>query len=150
MSLIVVLLCFFAPMAVIYGRRRAYVISTRTGRLSQKLLRLLVVPAVVAVSMPIAVFEFVQGYAAGSRAEANFVTGADIAGGDAIAASDHGGVAELVISILAWIGVSSIVLFFVAIPYVLGSVYAAALLILNGLGRIRIEPPQEQTVEPVS
>ncbi len=150
MSLIVVLLCFFAPMAVIYGRRRAYVISTRTDRLSRKLLRLLVVPAIVAVWMPIAVFEFVKGYAAGNRAEANFVSGAEIAGGDATTASDHGVVAELVISILAWIGVGSIVLFFITISYVLGNIYAAALLILKGLGKIRLEQPQEETVEPVS
>ena len=150
MSLIVVLLCFFAPMAIINGRLRARMISTRTGRLSQKLLRLLVVPAVVAVSMPIAVFESVQGYAAGNQAEANFVRGGEIAGGDATTASDHGVVAELVISILAWIGVGSIVLFFITIPYVLGSIYAAALLILKGLGKIRLEQPQEETVEPVS
>ena len=110
-------LLFFSPLAFIYGRYRARQLRAAPGTLKGRLAALLPMPLFVAGCVVLAVLH------------ANAPLGA----GDAVLATGNG-VIDFVIGAARKIGELALILFMVAIPYLLGAVIAAVLLVLDARG----------------
>ncbi|ORE96851.1 hypothetical protein [Aurantimonas sp. 22II-16-19i] len=137
----ILLLLFFAPLAAIHGRRRARALVETSAGVGRQLLRLLTVPMVVLVSLTVALLV---------RREQAGAPFASPTGGAAATLSAQDGIVGLLVTMAGWIGEFSLILFFLAIPYVIGSLIAAALLILHSCGEITLRPLAAEPEEPAS
>ncbi|MEF2553373.1 hypothetical protein VQ042_18750 [Aurantimonas sp. A2-1-M11] len=120
----VLALLFFSPLAFIYGRYRARQLRARPGTLAERLVSLVPAPLLLA------------GCAALAIVHAN----APLGTGDDVLATGNG-VIDFVLRIARWIGELELILFMVAIPYLLGAAIAALLLVLDARGVARLAAP---------
>ena len=127
---VILLLLLFAPLAAIHGRRRARALVAMPAGLGGRLVRLLTVPLVVLASLTVALLV---------RREEVMAPFARPSGGAATLGAQDGFVG-LLVTMAGWIGEFSLILIFLAIPYVLGSLIAAVLLILHSCGEITLQP----------
>ena len=128
-------LLFFLPLAFIYGRHRARVLRARPGTsLGGRLAALLPMPALFAVCAAIAVI----GEREDRVAEQAALLGRQ---GEPSLLSTGFGLTDAALRIARWLGELELVLFMVAIPFILGAVVAALLLVLEARGRISLEMP---------
>ncbi|TFF25340.1 hypothetical protein E3C22_08240 [Jiella endophytica] len=128
MTLLLVLV-FFTPLAAVYGRYRARVLLSEGTNLGQRLLRLAPLPTVVLAALIVAV----EARSVGPMGTAT--PSPEPAHGSFVNAA-----LSFVGTILHWIGDLSLILFFLSIPYVIGSMIAAGLLILDARGEITLTP----------
>ncbi|MDY8109661.1 hypothetical protein U0C82_10980 [Fulvimarina sp. 2208YS6-2-32] len=131
---------FFLPLSFIYGRWRARGLKAAHATLKGRLLALMPMPLFFAVCFAVATVW--QSEAAQRRM-------ADLAGSEAESALDTGnGVLDGVLTIARWLGQVELILFMVALPYLLGALVACGLLILDANGRIVLAPPEPPAVDP--
>ncbi|MCB8837455.1 hypothetical protein [Aurantimonas sp. VKM B-3413] len=128
-------LLFFLPLAFIYGRHRARVLRVRPGTsLAGRLAALLPMPALLAVCAAIAVI----GEREDRVAEQAALVGRQ---SEPSMLSTGFGVADAALRLARWLGELELVLFMVAIPFILGALIAALLLVLEAQGRIALLMP---------
>lgn len=127
------ILVFFLPLSFIYGRWRARGLKARHATLRGRLLSLLPMPLFFAVCAAVAVVW--QNEAASRRR-------ADLTGIANDSALDTGnGILDGLLTIARWFGQLELILFMVAIPYLIGALIAAILLVLDDKGRIELPMP---------
>jgi len=136
-------LLFFLPLAAIYGRRRARTLAWKKPSLGSRLAALLPMPALIGVSATIAIIAAREDETARLAALSGRRTG------DSLLATGNG-VLDFGIAAARWVGDLALVLFFLAIPFVLGAAIAAVLLVLEANGRITLAPPQPTQDDPAS
>ncbi len=125
---------FFSPVAFIYGRYRARHLRARSGTLASRLAALLPMPAFLAFCGVIAVIYQTQKGAAERLA----LRGESAPSG----LFDTGnGVIDFALRLARWIGELELILFMVAVPFLLGAVVAAILLVLDARGTLALDPP---------
>ena len=128
---------FFAPAAFIYGRHRARYLKAQNGTLGSRLSSLVPIPALFVVCAVIAIiYEREKGVAqmlalrGQSGARSTLSTG--------------NGAVDFALTIARWIGDLELILFMVAMPFIMGAIVAAVLLILDARGTIRLGEPARQ------
>lgn len=139
----VFVLLFFLPLAAIYGRRRARVLAWTKPNLGGRLAALIPMPALIGVSATIAIIAAREDEAARLAALSGRQTG------DSVLATGNG-VLDFTIAAARSLGDLSLVLFFLAIPFVLGAAIAAVLLVLQANGRITLAPLQPTQDDPAT
>ncbi|MEX6508706.1 hypothetical protein [Jiella sp. M17.18] len=133
-------LLLFLPMALIYGRYRARVLRARPGTLRTRLTTLLPMPALLSVCAAIAVIGAREDRAAeaaalaGHQARASMLTTGHV-------------VIDAALQLARWLGELELILFMIAIPFILGAVAAAAMLVLEAAGRLTLPPPSPAGAE---
>lgn len=126
-------LLLFSPLAFIYGRWRAKGLKARHGTLRARLAALLPMPLLFGICAAIAVIyeneaaERQQAALTGRTVESAVATG--------------NGVIDLFLTLARWLGQIELMLFMVALPYLMGALVAAVLLILDSQGRITLPGP---------
>lgn len=125
-------LLFFAPAGFIYGRYRARLLRSRPGTLFSRLASLLPVPALFLVCAVIAIIHENAQAQSGSLSARGL--GIDIL-------ETGSSVADGVLTLARWIGEAELILFMLAIPFLLGAAIAALLLILDARGVIALARP---------
>ena len=137
----VLVLLFFMPVAAIYGRYRARALVAQPASVSRRMARLLPVPAVILLSLIIAILAY--------REDGTGQLYSLAASGDASAfLNAQEGLFGWGIAAARWIGELSLVLFFLTIPYILGTLVAAVLLIFHASGEITLEPLHKEAEVP--
>ncbi|EAU42290.1 3-phosphoshikimate 1-carboxyvinyltransferase [Fulvimarina pelagi HTCC2506] len=123
-------LVFFLPISFIYGRWRARGLKRSHSTLRTRLFALLPMPLFFAVCATVAVIW--QNEASSRRI-------ADLTGREAGSALDTGnGVLDGLLTVARWFGQLELILFMIAIPYLMGAVIAVILLLLDSRGRIEL------------
>ena len=126
-------IAFFSPLAFIYGRYRARHLKAAAGTLSSRLAALLPIPALFLVCAIVAVI---------FEREKSVNALRDLSGQAPTSALDTGnGVADFALRVARWIGEAELILFMVAVPFILGAMFAATLLVLDARGTIVLPPP---------
>ncbi|MER0239148.1 hypothetical protein [Fulvimarina sp. MAC8] len=134
---ILVVIVFFLPISFIYGCWRARGLKANHGTLKACLTSLLPMPLLFATCGAVAL---VWASESGMRATAELV------GREAPSQLDTGnGVLDAVLAIALWLGQLELFLFMIAIPYLMGAIIAAILLLLDDKGRIELPMPAEPT-----
>ncbi|MEN3791755.1 hypothetical protein [Fulvimarina sp. MAC3] len=133
----VFVLVFFLPLSFIYGRWRARGLKASHATLRGRLLSLLPMPLFFGVCAIVAVIWQTEA--------ANRQT-AKLTGGPVDSALDTGnGVLDGLLTVARWFGQLELIIFMIAIPYLMGAMIAAILLVLDDRGRIELPKPAGQT-----
>ncbi len=130
-----VAIVFFLPLAFIYGRYRARNLKAAAGTLRSRLASLIPIPALFLVCAIIAVI-FEREKSAADRLALQGIAhpGSVLDTGN--------GVTDFLLRVARWIGELELILFMVAIPFIMGAVVAAVLLILDARGTIVLARPE--------
>ena len=129
-------LAFFSPLAFIYGRWRARVLKSRHRSLGKRLIALLPMPAILCLCAAVAII-WENEEAARNRAE--------LLGQDAHSFLATGnGVLDAVMTIARWLGQLELILFMIALPYLLGTLVSATLLVLDAKGELTLAPIEDE------
>ena len=134
---------FFSPLAFIYGNYRARHLKAAAGTLRSRLGALIPIPALFLVCAIIAViFEHEKGVAQRLALQGIAHPGSLLDTGN--------GVTDFLLRLARWIGELELILFMVAVPFIMGAVVAAVLLVLDARGSIvlPLPAPPEEPVPP--
>ena len=130
---------FFLPLAFIYGRHRARHLKAAGGTLGNRIASLIPIPAIFLVCAVIAVIFEGEKSAADRLALQGVIHPSSVL--------DTGnGVTDFLLRIARWIGELELILFMVAIPFIMGAMVAAVLLVLDARGTIVLAPPEPPEV----
>ena len=133
-------LAFFSPLAFIYGRWRARGLKRRHLSLAKRLIALLPMPAILCLCAMVAII-WENEEAARNRAA---LLGEDphsfLATGN--------GVLDGLMTIARWLGQLELILFMIALPYLLGTLISATLLVLDARGTISLAPLESEEATP--
>ncbi|MEE2952287.1 hypothetical protein SAMN06297251_104307 [Fulvimarina manganoxydans] len=133
-------LAFFSPLAFIYGRWRARGLKSRQPSLAKRLVALLPMPLILCLCATVAIIWENEG-AARNRAA--------LLGQDAHSLLATGnGVLDGLMTIARWLGQLELILFMIALPYLLGTLISATLLVLDARGTIILAPLESEEVTP--
>ena len=125
---------FFLPLAFIYGRHRARQLKAAGGTPGSRLASLVPIPALFLVCAIIAViFEGEKGAADRLALQGVVHPGSVLDTGN--------GVTDFLLRIARWIGELELILFMVTIPFIMGAIVAAVLLVLDARGTIVLPQP---------
>ncbi|RFC62433.1 hypothetical protein DYI37_16545 [Fulvimarina endophytica] len=128
-----VVLLLFSPLSFIYGRYKARGLKPNHATLRARLIALLPMPLFFAVCMAVAIVW--ENEEAARRM-------AELRGEGAASALDTGnGVLDGLLTLARWFGQLELLLFVVAIPYLLGAAIAGVLLVLDDQNRIDLAAP---------
>lgn len=128
-------LLFFLPVSFVYGRHRARRAKSGPGGLKRRLAALLPLPLLVGACLGLAVLFHASGEGTLGGGAAIFSTG--------------NGVVDAGLRTARLVGDLALVLFFLSLPFVLGSAVAALLLVLDarGVRAIPAEAPEPPPAE---
>ena len=133
-ALVAILL--FSPAAFIYGRYRARLLRARPGTLGSRLTALLPMPLLLGVCAAIAIIYQ-------RERETAMLAGLRGAAPPRSLLQSGNGIVDAALTVARWLGQVELILFMLAIPFILGAIVAAALLVLDARGRLTLALPAE-------